>query len=62
MKRILALATMALMTGCEFANEVKEGVKDAPDTFWSSVKEVALFIGQLLINIATGWLTSLFGN
>ena len=62
MKKILALATVMFMAGCEQAQQVKDGVKDAPVEFWAAIKEVLGFVFQLLVNVATGWFNGLFGS
>jgi len=61
MKKILALASVFMMAGCEAAQEIKEGVHEAPETFWASVKEVIMFVADLVVNVLTGWLHGLFG-
>ena len=61
MKRVMMLATLVMLAGCQAVQDVKEGVEAAPQTFWDSVKEVTLFVADLLISIVSGWLQGALG-
>ena len=61
MKRIIALATLVMLAGCQAVQDVKEGVEAAPQTFWDSAKEVVLFIANLLLGVVSGWLQGALG-
>ena len=62
MKRWL-YALPLLFVGCsQVAQDVKEGVEAAPQDFWLAVKEVILFVFDLLVGSLTGWINGLFGS
>lgn len=61
MKRILAVISLALMSGCSAVKEVTDEITNAPPTFWQNLKDAVLFIFGAIVNGLTQWLHMLFG-
>jgi len=61
MKKLLALASLLLMSGCQVANDVKDQVVNTPPSIWNDIKEVLQFLFDALVSAIGSWLTSLLG-
>lgn len=61
MKRLMAMLCVVAMVGCQQAEQVKEGVKEAPADFWTSLHTVAAFLLDLVSGVLLGWAKGLLG-
>ena len=50
-----------VLAGCQVVEDVKEGVVSAPEDFWTSVREVLLFIWEILGGAIGSFLNGLLG-
>lgn len=61
MKKLLAMLCVVSMVGCQQAEQIKEGVKEAPADFWTSLHSVLGFLIDLVSGVFFGWLNGLLG-
>lgn len=50
-----------LLAGCQVAEDVKTGVEEAPETFWVAVREVLLYVWDLIVGALGSFLSGLLG-
>lgn len=60
MKKLLYLLPLGLL-GCETVTEIKEGVQNAPEDFWINVREVLLFLWEVISGALGGLFQGLLG-
>lgn len=60
MRKLLALACVLSMGGCQFMNDTKDGIVNAPSTFWDSLRSVFMYVFDLLVGLASNYVTGLF--
>lgn len=60
MKKLM-FALPLLLAGCQLGEEIKDGVVNAPVDFFTTLREVLLYVFDILVNAVGGWLTGLLG-
>jgi len=61
MKKAIAMLGVFMMGGCQVAQDVKEGIQEAPATFWEEIRSVVMFIVNTVFESVVAWLQGLLG-
>lgn len=60
-KLMALLVTAGSFVGCAQVEEVKEGMKAAPEDFWITLRGFLSFAADLIFGVALSWVRGLLG-